>query len=497
MTFRPSRTLTPVPQNYSTHQPIPPRLYRVVARNNPEVEAVVRSGLLSRGGEFRGPSMRALGWRECCGESPSPLAWNLLWSWSAKGHSLGATEALVWQRANHFDNARHLTRKDLLKKRLERCAAVHAGAVKGGSGSPFAVMPTTYVLPGEYAHFAAEFASSEEAIDEGAAQGPNLWIIKPIGSSRGRGICLVDEPNEAMHYHEAAVIQRYVPRPLLLAGYKFDLRLYVLVKSFVPLEAYLHAEGFARVATTPYTTDASALGDEFVHLTNSSIQMRNLEAGGGGRGGPALDWLISDEVDGGTKCSLTSLWPLLEQRNGVDRGMAWARAREVVLAALFAVADEVGPQPSSFELFGFDVLFDEALCCWLLEVNASPAMEMATPLDRKVKSALLRDIVAAVDPPAFDRAALLRVLKRRAAAAAKGGRSARSEESREVLQRDMSAILGGRDPRGDADPLARDLGGFECIAPSKHSARLERLRSRRRASSAGTCSRQGSSRTWA
>ena len=77
-------------------------------------------------------------------------------------------------------------------------------------------------------------------------------------------------------------MQTYVERPLLIENLKFDLRLYVLVKSFVPLEAYLHAEGFARVATTPYTTDASALGDEFVHLTNSSIQMRNLEAGGGG-----------------------------------------------------------------------------------------------------------------------------------------------------------------------------------------------------------------------
>lgn len=45
------------------------------------------------------------------------------------------------------------------------------------------------------------------------------------------------------------MVQRYVPDPMVLDGYKFDLRLYVLVTSFHPLEAFVYGDGFARVST--------------------------------------------------------------------------------------------------------------------------------------------------------------------------------------------------------------------------------------------------------
>ena len=45
---------------------------------------------------------------------------------------------------------------------------------------------------------------------------------------------------------EAYVISRYIDRPLLIGGKKFDLRIYVLVTNYRPLKVWLSSLGFAK-----------------------------------------------------------------------------------------------------------------------------------------------------------------------------------------------------------------------------------------------------------
>lgn len=55
------------------------------------------------------------------------------------------------------------------------------------------------------------------------------------------------------------------------------------------------------------------------------------------------------------------------------------------------------------ELFGFDILIDDTLKPWLLEVNLTPSLGCDSPLDIRLKSALITDLftligITAVDP---------------------------------------------------------------------------------------------------
>ena len=74
------------------------------------------------------------------------------------------------------------------------------------------------------------------------------------------------------------VVQEYIHNPFLIDGYKFDLRIYVLVTRIEPLTIFVYKEGLARFATKKYCEKSFDFSDEksaFIHLTNYSINKKN------------------------------------------------------------------------------------------------------------------------------------------------------------------------------------------------------------------------------
>lgn len=82
------------------------------------------------------------------------------------------------------------------------------------------------------------------------------FIVKPDGGSQGDGIYLIRDPSDlklvAGSQAKQAVVQEYIQKPLLIDKLKFDIRLYVLIKSMEPLEIYIAKEGLTRFCTEPY-----------------------------------------------------------------------------------------------------------------------------------------------------------------------------------------------------------------------------------------------------
>ena len=70
---------------------------------------------------------------------------------------------------------------------------------------------------------------------------------------------------------ENYVCCRYVDKPLLVGGKKFDLRIYVLVTSYRPLKVWLSSLGFARFCNEKYSMDFSDMDNMTAHLTNVAI----------------------------------------------------------------------------------------------------------------------------------------------------------------------------------------------------------------------------------
>ena len=55
-----------------------------------------------------------------------------------------------------------------------------------------------------------------------------------------------------------------------------------------------------------------------------------------------------------------------------------------------------------FQLFGFDIMIDDELNPWLLEVNLSPSLACDSPLDHRIKAKLVSDLFNLVGVPNID-----------------------------------------------------------------------------------------------
>lgn len=52
-----------------------------------------------------------------------------------------------------------------------------------------------------------------------------------------------------------------------------------------------------------------------------------------------------------------------------------------------------------YELYGYDILIDDTLKPWLIEINASPALTTTTEADRILKMNLINEVFQIVVPP--------------------------------------------------------------------------------------------------
>lgn len=274
-----------------------------------------------------------------------------------------------FQRVNHFSGMYEICRKDLLARNLLYMRKCHP--------EQYNFFPQSWVFPYEFS----------AAIDFSRAHANAIFILKPVTGSMGRGIEITRTLKESMRF-ERIVCQLYVMEPLLLDGFKFDLRIYVLVTSVDPLQIYVYNEGLVRLATRQYDyPKKSNIDNKFMHLTNFSINKYSAS--------------YSPDAKSGSKRFLKSFNTLLADE-GHDLHKLWNDIDDIIMKTVVTILPELQhgyrtlfPNhdriSACFEILGFDIIIDHMLRPFLLEVNQSPSFNVSTHVDDTVKTNLIRD----------------------------------------------------------------------------------------------------------
>ncbi|EKF30174.1 tubulin-tyrosine ligase, putative [Trypanosoma cruzi marinkellei] len=332
-----------------------------------------------------------------------------------------------FQRINHFPGTWRIGKKDELHKHLVAareiwCEKNHenlmlVGHVHGNSFGDF--FPEAWVLPDEAAAFKHVLGSEEER--------GHLFIVKPTTSACGKGIYLLKASKHlhlesVLHQPDACgasetrprrlLVQRYISDPLLIEGYKFDLRLYVVVTSYYPLRAYLYEEGLVRFATLPYPAEEALEEDHTsnesltAHLTNFTINKKS------------EDFVPPDNLGDNGGVTSASKWTLaVLQKEFCNSGLDWngtmASIHDLIVKTLLAVEPHVVSEQEAisdtvgdccFEVYGVDVLLRRPSTSEnptpmpvLMEVNIMPSLSTHySLLDQCVKGNFVADTLTLV-----------------------------------------------------------------------------------------------------
>ena len=215
----------------------------------------------------------------------------------------------------------------------------------------------------------------------------NLWIIKPGGLSRGRGIELVNSMAQVMAILKGGgrwVIQRYIERPLVVFRKKFDIRQWVLLTNFnnVLTTWFFVQDCYFRFSSEDYTPYDR---DTIIHLTNNSIQKYSEEfdtlqfAKGNMWSSREFIQYLQQNKDQYNDTNQSSSLPSSSSSSSSPSGPSlWSsiqdRMKEIARLTVACGHEGIDLRPNSFTLFGFDYMLSADLRPWLLEVNSSPTL---------------------------------------------------------------------------------------------------------------------------
>ena len=226
--------------------------------------------------------------------------------------------------------------------------------------------------------------------------GYNLWLIKAINLNRGMGIKVENDldkiekeiieindnlkmeiSNKKKRKCKCILIQKYIEKPLLYQGRKFDIRLWVLFIGNKPDNVYIFKEGHLKATCGNYDLNSK---DIYVHLTNYSIQKYNSDF---------------SKIEIGNEIPFKDLQKDLDSKKiKINfRNNIYPKIVRIVRITAGAAKAKINMmnRKNCFEIYGYDFMIDEKFNPFLIEINTNPGFEFSSPLINMLLPRLIDD----------------------------------------------------------------------------------------------------------
>jgi len=199
--------------------------------------------------------------------------------------------------------------------------------------------------------------------------------------------------------------------PLCVAQRKFDVRQWVLVTDWNPLTIWFYDDCYARFAVYAYEDpqksvealdgggigEVAALTDKWLsntnrHLVNATISKNS------------KDFHKTYEAENG-ETVVDNMWEKdkfkdwITFKTGEDdrwEKKILPRMHKIAKCVLMSAQEKIEHRKGSWELYGFDYMFDGNYEPWLIEVNSSPACDYSTAVTESFVQRALVDILKVV-----------------------------------------------------------------------------------------------------
>ena len=233
--------------------------------------------------------------------------------------------------------------------------------------------------------------------------GKNIWLVKAPDLNRGRCIKVTSSCEKVRKYIKSfyegilkgysedkendedaiykryksnlIIVQKYIEKPLLYRGRKFDIRIWVLLTH--KGEVLMFKEGHLKACSESYSLDNN---NQFCHITNYSLQKHSENF---------------SKYEYANEISYKQFIECLN-KSGKDETVFKQiinRMKELIEISMNCVGNRLRTHKKSlsFQIFGYDFIIDQNYKPWILEINYNPGLQISSKVIENIVPRMIDD----------------------------------------------------------------------------------------------------------